>query len=59
MPYAIRKISSGKYEVINSMTGDVKAAGTSKRNAKRQVRLLHGVDHGWKPGHKFGGKRDG
>lgn len=56
MPYSMKKNSDGTFNVINSDTGDVKASHTSKRNAKRQIRLLHGVDHGWKPTHHFGRK---
>jgi hypothetical protein len=58
MPYKMERNSDGSYKVINAVTGDVKAAHTSKREAKRQIRLLHGVDHGWKPSHKFG-RRNG
>lgn len=58
MPYAIRENDDGTYRVVNSETGEVHAKSTSKRNAKRQVRLLHGVDHGFKPSHKFGKRRE-
>lgn len=53
MPYAIEKITSGKnkgkYKVVNKETGKVHARATSKTNAQRQVRLMQGVEHGWKP----------
>ena len=48
MPYSIRKVSGG-YKVVNTQTGDVKAAKTSLENAERQRRLLQGVEHGFKP----------
>jgi hypothetical protein len=48
MPYSIRKRGSA-YEVVNTETGEVKAAHTSRQNAKRQVRLLNAVKHGFKP----------
>jgi hypothetical protein len=57
MPYKMERNSDGSYRVINADTGDVKAAHTSKRDAIRQIRLLHGVDHGWRPTHHFGRKR--
>ena len=46
MPYTIRKTKSG-YRVTSSHA--VKAKATTKTKAKRQVRLLQGVKHGWKP----------
>ena len=52
MPYKVTKVKGG-YRV--STPHGVKAKRTSKRNASRQVRLLRGVEHGWKPTKK--GKR--
>lgn len=57
MPYKKTKNSDGTYNVINADTGDVKASHTSLRNANKQIRLLHGIDHGWRPGHRLGRKR--
>lgn len=37
----------GKYKVRTP--GGTKGQGMTLRNAKRQVRLLQAVDHGWKP----------
>jgi len=45
MPYAIRKVAGG-YRVVNTATGEVKAKRTTKARAERQVRLLHGIEHG-------------
>ena len=45
MPYKIRKVDGYR---VTSPHG-VKAKGTSKAKAMRQVRLLQGVEHGWKP----------
>ncbi len=47
MPYSIRKSKGGKYRV--SSPHGVKAKGTTREKAEAQVRLLHGVEHGWKP----------
>jgi hypothetical protein len=49
MPYAIRKNQDGSYKVVNKESGSVKAAHTSLDNARRQIRLLHGVKHGMRP----------
>jgi hypothetical protein len=42
MPYEIIKKPSGKYEVINKLTGEIHAKGTTLKKAKAQVRLLKG-----------------
>ena len=47
MPEKIEKTSKGKYRV--STPGGVKAKGTTKAKARRQVNLLRGVEHGWEP----------
>lgn len=49
MPYEIKKLVDSKYKVINKATKDVKAYGTTKAKAQRQVRLLNAIDHGFKP----------
>ena len=36
----------GRYSVINSMTGKVHAADTTKAKAEAQIRLLRGVEAG-------------
>lgn len=46
MPYSISKTKGG-YSV-KSPHG-TKAKSTTKAKAKRQVNLLRGVKHGWKP----------
>jgi hypothetical protein len=45
MPYKLRKIR-GKdlYKVINSETGEVKSSGSTKEDAKAQLRLLRGLE---------------
>jgi hypothetical protein len=48
MPYRIEKVKGG-YRVVNAITGDVKAAKTTKARAERQIRLLRGIDHGMRP----------
>jgi len=48
MPYKIRKAGS-KYKVVNTATGKAKSKGTTKAKATRQMRLLYGIKHGWKP----------
>ena len=48
MPYAIRK-SGEKFKVINKETGKVKGTHESRIKAERQMRLLYGVEHGWRP----------
>lgn len=45
MPVRIEKVDG--YKV--STPGGVKAKRTTKAKAKRQKRLLHAVEHGWKP----------
>ena len=44
------KLNGNKYEVKNVKTGDVLAKGTTKDKAKKQIRLLNAIDHGYKPG---------
>ena len=52
MPYAIRKKTGGKCSVVNKDTGKVHAKATSATKAKKQLNLLRGVEHGWKPTRK-------
>ncbi len=52
MPGKVTK-SDGHYKV--TWGGKTTAKHTSKENAKHQMNLLRGVEHGWKPtkgGHK-------
>lgn len=46
MPVTIRKVH-GKYRV--STPHGTKAKGTTKAKAKRQMRLLNAIEHGWRP----------
>ncbi len=45
MPYQIKKLPTGKYKVINKVTGKVHAYHTTLTKARAQVRLLHMKDH--------------
>jgi hypothetical protein len=49
MPYEVRKNDDGTCSVVNSQTGAVKDNHGNCTDAERQVRLLHGIEHGWKP----------
>lgn len=46
MPYKVKKVKGG-YRV--SSPHGTKARKTTKGKAAAQVRLLGGVEHGWKP----------
>ena len=46
MPYKLTKNSGYGYSVINSETGKVHAARTSKLKAESQIRLLTALDKG-------------
>jgi len=48
IPYSIRK-SESKFKVVNTESGDVKGVHDSKEKAEKQISLLRGVEHGWKP----------
>jgi len=56
--YIIRKIR-GKdlYSVKNIKTGEFHSKGSSKEDAKRQVRLLNAIDHGFVPTKMKGGAK--
>lgn len=49
MPYGIIKVANSKYAVVNTETGHAHSYGTSLSNAQAQVRLLRGIERGWKP----------
>jgi hypothetical protein len=50
MPYTIRKVRNKNcYQLKNSITGKVFSKCTSIESAKKQLRLLNAVEHGWKP----------
>jgi hypothetical protein len=51
MPYEIIKKPSGKYQVINKITGEIHAKGTTLKKAKAQIRLLEMVDRKKRGGH--------
>ena len=48
MPYQIEKRGE-KWVVLNTETKDVKGRHDSKIKAQRQINLLRGIMHGWKP----------
>ena len=48
MPYKIVKHGSC-YSVVNKSNGKVHSKCSTEKNAKRQMRLLYGVDHGMIP----------
>lgn len=48
MPYKIESADGG-YRVVNTVTGKLHARHSSLANARRQVRLLNAVDHGYRP----------
>jgi len=47
MPYTTKKLKSGKVQV-RSPHG-IKSKGSTPENAKKQIRLLHAVEHGYEP----------
>ena len=49
MPYSIRPVGEGMYQVINAESGTVHARHTTLAKAEKQVRLLYGLEHGMKP----------
>jgi len=46
-PYEMAKLKSGKVRVRGP--SGVHSKGTSMKKAKAQMRLLHGVEKGWRP----------
>jgi len=48
MPYKVEKRDS-KWVVINKETGKVKGTHDTEEKAKRQLRLLYGIENGWRP----------
>lgn len=51
MPAKIHKDRKRKGKFTVKTPGGTKGKGMTLRNAKRQVRLLNAIDHGWKPTH--------
>lgn len=49
MPYQIIQVGKNKYSVVNVESGKIHSYGTTYEKAKRQYRLLNGVEHGFKP----------
>lgn len=50
--YQVQPDDHGGFDVVNTITGDKHAEGTTKSNAEHQKRLLYAVGHGWKPTHQ-------
>ena len=49
MPYKIRKLPGKKKYKVTGPGKKVLARSTTLRKAKKQVKLLYGIKHGWKP----------
>ncbi len=60
MPYSI-KPNKGKFEVVNTETGQVKGTHDSRVKAQRQRRLLETIKHNpnWKPTGKLAKAAEG
>ena len=48
MPYDIEK-KGNEWVVKNSKTGKIHGTHDSKEKALRQMKLLYGIEKGWKP----------
>lgn len=46
MPFAMRHLPQGGYEVVNTESGKKHAKHTTKENAKKQVQLLNAIIYG-------------
>jgi hypothetical protein len=51
MPYKFTHKSAKCYGVANKTTGHAFSKCTTKAKAEKQMRLLHGVEHGFHPTH--------
>ncbi len=47
MPYKMSKTKSGEYKV--SGPSGIHSRNTTEAKAESQMRLLRGIEHGWKP----------
>jgi len=45
MPYEIKKLQNGKFQVINKITKKVHAKGTTLGKAKKQIKLMEYLDN--------------
>lgn len=53
MPYKIRKLpNKDLYRVYNTKTKEIKAKGTTLEKARKMIRLLNAVEHGFVPNKK-------
>ena len=48
MPYEI-KSENDKHCIVNTETGATKACHDTREEAEKQLHLLQGIEHGWKP----------
>lgn len=46
MPYRIESNGDGTVKVVNTATGEVHAAKTTRAKAEAQIRLLNAKEHG-------------
>ena len=51
MPYKLKKNRNGTYEVLDRLKNKIHSKHTSLEKAKKQIRLLEAIDHGWMPTH--------
>lgn len=49
MPYELKHPSPRCWSVVNTETGEVHSKCSTKQKAEAQMRLLYGVETGWKP----------
>ena len=49
MPYSIRHLPTGGYEVVNTESKKVHSKSTTKEKAQAQVRLLNAIHYGFTP----------
>lgn len=59
MPYTVKKTRCKEcgdscYTVINTETKKVTAKCSTLDNAKKQIRLLYGIEYGWVPSNNNG-----
>ena len=52
MPYEILNFGPKRYGVVNINTGRIHSAHSSLSDAKKQLKLLRGIEHGFVPKNK-------
>lgn len=53
MPYQLVQKSPRCFSVVNTETGTEHSKCSSKKKAQAQMRLLYGVETGWKPSSSY------